>query len=493
MLVKNQNNKNKGQVLVLVAVFLLFVGLPILALAIDVAYFYHTKHQLQGAADAAALAGAQELSKDETLISQPDVIAKAELFASNNTAANEPVKDADVEIAFWNGSECITEGITLVNAVKVTTNRVGERNGIGTGAVGTFFGRIFGVEKVDIHATACAARIKAEVFPIVANEYWMATDNFSQRPYGNNQLYPNSFVRKTTVNNRDVDGNIICTCVNGNETCCSNAWDHTTNTGKVFGILGTNSNSNAMGGGKDANSYVNLDVRSSLYYGTGNSWFLVKTGLPPAASNCSSELNCRNSIFTSYTGQTFNPGFVNSAKFEESLRYLHEGYDYALPTAIKEKYIPSGNYPPDPLIVADNIYPNSASDCPFATIAYFSTSGGNAVTKKYDGKSWDERFPKGKKIVILVYDGTYPKNPSDPNAITIVGYTLAQIDGYASSAPKGLDFTNLNTSGNTAYAHALLPIVEPTSGPGLPGICDPNYPKGVNDLMIAGATYRLVQ
>ena len=51
--------------MILVAISLV-VLIGFAALAIDIGYFYHTKNQLQGAADAAALAGAIRLDTSST-------------------------------------------------------------------------------------------------------------------------------------------------------------------------------------------------------------------------------------------------------------------------------------------------------------------------------------------------------------------------------------------------------------------------------------------
>ncbi len=174
MLDKNKNNKNKGQVLVLVALSMIVI-IGFAALAIDVAYFYHTKHQLQGAADAAALAGAAGLDGTNST-TQTAARAAAVLYAFKNKAAGKLVELSSVEdgsentltanndivVGYWDGSDTVTPtGNQIANAVKVRARRTNEDSPLGISpgtAVTTFFGRIFGVSEVNISVTAIAER-----------------------------------------------------------------------------------------------------------------------------------------------------------------------------------------------------------------------------------------------------------------------------------------------------------------------------------------------
>jgi len=165
------NKANKGQILVLVALSLVvFIGFA--ALAIDVAYFYHTRHQLQGAADAAALAGAAELDANKPPNDQGDARSEAETFAAKNKAAGLDVRiynngentepfsaDNDITIGFWDGS--YHTGGTPVNAIHVRARRTSDvpEPILFGGAIGTFFGKIFGVDTVNISADAIASRL----------------------------------------------------------------------------------------------------------------------------------------------------------------------------------------------------------------------------------------------------------------------------------------------------------------------------------------------
>jgi hypothetical protein len=174
------------------------------------------------------------------------------------------------------------------------------------------------------------------------------------------------------------------------------------------------------------------------------------------------------------------------------MQYLHEGYpeNRIAPTAIKEIYRQTPPYYP-----ASN-YPIPTSSCPFATVAYFSSSGAQPVGKYYNGKTMDQVFPAGTKLIVLVYDGTFQPetDPNAPNTVSIVGYSLVRIDGYSSKIPKELGLTtsgpklDVGTSGNTAYAHALEDIVEPVAGES----CDQFFAR-LMSLRFKGGKIKLVK
>lgn len=482
-------NKNKGQVLVLVALSLVvFIGFA--ALAIDVGYFYHTKNQLQGAADAAALAGASQLrgATDVTAFgNHSSARREAWRFACNNKAAGDRVflevsasncdpvpslptaNDGDIVVGHWNGNDVVNPATgETVDAVKVRARRTDETPGMSK--VGTFFGKIFGVDAVKISATAIAAITQAKVLPIAVNEYWLQGD-VNKRPYENcAHLYPRSFVRKTTVNGED---NVPPSSTDS--TCLS--W------GRTFGILGVNAESNVNP--QNINSYVYLDTRSRNHDGSGVSWFDVNPNADVTCSTCSSG-------FYNVTAVTKTTGDISPQKFIEHLTYLHEGFpdNYLLPTAVNEQY--RTNYPAP----APN-YLIPTSECPYATVPYFSSGGGQPINKEkaledeVDGMKFYDRFTKGQKVVALVYDGTYVPTPGKPYAVTIVGYVLLEIDGYSSANPRNLLNPNfLRDRGSTAYAHAISDIVQPSSSF---GTCDTSFFDAVRTLKIQGGSIRLVQ
>ncbi|MCK9418558.1 MAG: pilus assembly protein TadG-related protein [Nitrospirae bacterium] len=152
---------NRGQILVLVALSLI-VLLGFAALAIDIGYFYHTKNQLQGAADAAALAGAAKLD----IYSTPTSIApraEALKYANLNSASGSPVQliidynsnalssSNDITLGSWVSNMFDPEG-TPVNAVRVKARKTDKD----TAGFPRLFGKIFDSTNQNISAEAIA-------------------------------------------------------------------------------------------------------------------------------------------------------------------------------------------------------------------------------------------------------------------------------------------------------------------------------------------------
>lgn len=499
----NTKNKNKGQVLVLVALSLVvFIGFA--ALAIDIAYFYHTKHQLQGAADAAALAGASQLRGATDVAAfgnHSSARREAWKFACKNKAAGQDTyvvvaeadragcdnvpsgvyvgNTGDIVVGNWSGS--FTPGGTPVNAVQVTARRTdAPTEGTGMSKVKTFFGGIFGlipggsaVKYVSISAKAIAAITQAKVLPIAVNEYWLEGDA-SRQPYAPcAHAYPRSFVRKTTVGNQD---NVP---PSPTDPADCRSW------GRTFAILGVNAESNVNP--QNINSYVYLDTRSRNHDGSGVSWFDVDPDADVSCDNCSDGFK---KVYGIYTAGTKTTGDISPQKFREHLTYLHKGFpdNYLLPTAVEEQYRVG--------YTASN-YPIPTSECPYATVPYFPSGGGQPINKdkaledEVDGMKFYDRFPKGQKVVALVYDGTYVPTPGKPYAVTIVGYVLLEIDGYSPANPRNLLNPNfLRDRGSTAYAHAISDIEEPSSSF---GTCDTAFFDAVRTLKMQGGNIRLVQ
>jgi len=143
----------RGITLVWLALFLLPLLLFFAGLAIDIAYMYNIKNQLQVAADAAALAGAALLDDVDDL-SQVSARDEAKKFASKNSAAGDPVQLADegpgtntlsdqndITVGHWDSvSRTYTGGAKPVNAIQVRPRRTGSSPG---GPVTVFFGQVF--------------------------------------------------------------------------------------------------------------------------------------------------------------------------------------------------------------------------------------------------------------------------------------------------------------------------------------------------------------
>lgn len=490
-------NNEKGITTVLMAV-VIFVLVFFVGMAVDFGYMYVVKGQLQNAADAGALAGAANLNPYDTLtFTQAKQLAKE--FAEKNKAAgtllteavalnllkNDLAPDNDVTIGNWDPvrypEKPYDTNRTPYNAVQVRVRRTSDNPNPAMGQIDIFFSKVFGWSKMSTAAEAIADAEPAPLLPIAVNEYWLQDKGPSLRPYGALHDYPHSFVRRINV-----DGS-------------SNTDPSTGTFGKVFGIMGANADDNipAAGalGSKDMNGFVNLDARSSRHdgniYPDGTpSWYL--TG--PTLSGCDG-----------LSGpMTYNTGFISSAKFDESLGYLFNGYlssTYAVPDAVKEQFV--SPYPDNSasqyLYNVDPPLTPTTSFSPYATVTYFPSSGAQPLNKTFNGEYFKDKYPKGKKVITMVYDGTFESyaDPNMPNAVTNVGYVLLEIDGYSSGNPKQLanNPNFLGTSGNTAYAHVPGNVAEPFVEPSSigPGTCDSTFLNRLNRLFYAGATPKLVK
>ncbi len=138
----------RGGVFVLIAVGMLVLA-GIAALIVDLGNAYSLQSRLQNAADSAALAGAAEL---------PDVgnvTARAQEYAIKNIGPRygQVVDNNDVVVGNWDGSARVfAAGTNPANAVQVTA-KMAQENG---NAAPTFLGGIFGMDTIDIGATAIA-------------------------------------------------------------------------------------------------------------------------------------------------------------------------------------------------------------------------------------------------------------------------------------------------------------------------------------------------
>ena len=131
--------QERGQVIVLVVVMLI-VMLGFAALVIDVGYAYYAHRQLQASADAAALAGAQELPNQGSA----EAVAKA--YSSSLGSKNEHHDIPGVTTTVT--TKCITSipGCDPVNAVVVLEQAPTK----------TFFAGLLGIDSFKIKATSTA-------------------------------------------------------------------------------------------------------------------------------------------------------------------------------------------------------------------------------------------------------------------------------------------------------------------------------------------------
>lgn len=167
MLIKKILRDEKGAVLPLVALFIFFVALGVSALVIDVGMLYSERRSMVTAADAGALAGAQELNKtndlSEILMLARDVSIKNGAEAGNLAGSIQIIDSNKAKLD--DGKIIIEVDKGSVNKyskpyVEVTTNKNTKH----------FFARIFGDSDTDVKAAAVASYNKISfqefVFPL---------------------------------------------------------------------------------------------------------------------------------------------------------------------------------------------------------------------------------------------------------------------------------------------------------------------------------------
>jgi len=161
------NRDRRGAILVLTAIVMVFV-MAIVALALDVSYLSLTKTQLQGAADAAALAGAMELSGTEDPATvRANALAAIQEVASHHHNGNQSslaVDAADVTFGkmSWNSATnsfttAWGDAQTPYNVVKVRAERDAGGGGSPDNRLPLFFAPIIGHNRAVIGAEATAS------------------------------------------------------------------------------------------------------------------------------------------------------------------------------------------------------------------------------------------------------------------------------------------------------------------------------------------------
>ncbi len=169
-------NSQRGTLIIMAALSLVTI-LSFGALAVDIGYAYVARNEIQNTADTAALNGARFLYP--FIGKEPDWV-KAEIEAnaviSSNKVANLSLTTGNIETGYWNitGSTIGLRGTAIgdndLAAVKVTLDTQSNNS-----PVTTFFAKIFGVDSIDVSATAVAV-VAAPIstpkglFPIVINQ-----------------------------------------------------------------------------------------------------------------------------------------------------------------------------------------------------------------------------------------------------------------------------------------------------------------------------------
>jgi len=178
-LLRRRHHRYRGVVLIWVAivvmVLILFVGLTI-----DTAKVCLISHQLQNAADAAALAGAQYVKFDEVTARQQAIDVAFENYADGlpvylrDNLGNDP--ELDVVLGRYVRQSQLfipaTDPNAMNNAVKVVARRI---EGLGDGPVPLIFGPIANVDTVNITRYAIAissGSTGAGIITLAANPDW---------------------------------------------------------------------------------------------------------------------------------------------------------------------------------------------------------------------------------------------------------------------------------------------------------------------------------
>jgi Flp pilus assembly protein TadG len=180
-------NKRRGVVAPLAA-FLVVALLAMMAFSIDIGYVVAVKSELQNAADAAALAGAEQLQQQFVLYYAPGQTQQQQIYTyvtTNTTDASAPIPTAqrfagynqagnvnlslpasDVTFSYYDGTTFSDPSYPnqFPNTVNVTTRRDGNANG----SLGLFFAQFFGINTLDLTATASATIYAGDVSSLQA-------------------------------------------------------------------------------------------------------------------------------------------------------------------------------------------------------------------------------------------------------------------------------------------------------------------------------------
>ncbi len=213
------------------AALMMTILVGMLAFAIDTGYMVAVRAELQNAADAAALAAAQQLQQpfvqfslartnsstyskaysiysaaisDATTSTSP--ICTAQSIASKNRAGgvSVTVPTSDISFTYWDGTNAPVAAsypADFPNTVTVVTRRDATANG----PLGLFFGQIFGVSNVSLTARASATiyagdvsglqvipGVDAHILPVAFDvNYWKAFATTGASPDGNTYLASN--------------------------------------------------------------------------------------------------------------------------------------------------------------------------------------------------------------------------------------------------------------------------------------------------------------
>ena len=147
------------------------VGLGVAALAIDSGLMFHSRQELQNAADASALAAAMELGSIPVDSGQM-ARDQAALYASKNNVALQGMRiDSNQDVTFGHatfssqtGKYTFTAGAQPFDAVQVVAHR--DSSNVG-GPIDLLFGRALGQNTADISASAVAMLVPRDIAVVI--------------------------------------------------------------------------------------------------------------------------------------------------------------------------------------------------------------------------------------------------------------------------------------------------------------------------------------
>jgi Flp pilus assembly protein TadG len=167
---KREGRDERGVVLVLVAIMMtVFLGMA--ALAIDVGYFYQQQRQAQSAADAAALAGAQDLPGSAT-----NATSEAKTYVASNMPGVPQV---------YTCTTPATPGVCITTPYSSNSKQIQVTV---TQNVPTLFGQIFGINSTNVSATAVAANTQSTLCAAPGNSCYAIFANDSTCTSGHYSL-----------------------------------------------------------------------------------------------------------------------------------------------------------------------------------------------------------------------------------------------------------------------------------------------------------------
>jgi hypothetical protein len=183
---RNTDTRNRGGIAPLVAILLVPL-LGMLAFSIDLGYIMVVQSDLQNAADAAALAGAERLQNLYVLYNLPGQAQQSQILtlATTNTGTDDcpmytaerfahynnaggvsiNVPDSDVVLGFTDASGNYTAALNgrFPNTITVTTRRQGAAGSPTNGSLPLFFSPIFGRSTADLQATSQATIYSGDI------------------------------------------------------------------------------------------------------------------------------------------------------------------------------------------------------------------------------------------------------------------------------------------------------------------------------------------